>query len=216
MADNRYLLDAATVAKLAALYRDSQRDSVDYPVNDPPRAYASVGSFWGKIQAGSYTDHRYSVKAQLISNTGSATAAATYVDAGGDYSATVTATNLAEGITQSHLLPTGLIVRVMVEYDATTPTPQARFITSVTPPALIPLSLSQSGGSNGSSSSTASYTYNATNAITSVAIPGGPYSVTWARATGLVNVATHGTGYYASGSFTLFQADETPQVDNCS
>ena len=85
------------------------------------------------------------------------------------------------------------------------------------PGGLFPVNLTQSGGSNGSASSTASYTYNATDAFTGNSISGGPFSVTWNRRNGLVNAATHGTGYYnSSGTFVLWEADEQIQTDTCS
>lgn len=90
------------------------------------------------------------------------------------------------------------------------------YAVTTTPTGFIPLTVSQSGGSNGSASTAASYTYSCTNAITSTAISGGPYGPQWARPSGLVNAATHGTGFYdSSGTFHLWQVDETPQETQC-
>jgi hypothetical protein len=82
---------------------------------------------------------------------------------------------------------------------------------------LIPVTVSQSGGANGNSTTAPTYTYTATNAITGVAYTGGPFSVSWARPKGLVTAATHGTAFYdADGNFVLWQVDEKPGGTACT
>ncbi len=75
---------------------------------------------------------------------------------------------------------------------------------------LFAVSVTQSAGSDGTSSATASWTYNVTG------VPGGPYSPVMQRPKGTTLKATHGLGYYASGSFTLFWVDECCDTTECS
>lgn len=83
---------------------------------------------------------------------------------------------------------------------------------------LIPLNLTQATGNDGTDADgPATYTYNATNAITGATIPGGPFSVEWQRAGGHVTVATHGFGFYDhTGTFHLWIVDEEPVDFSCS
>jgi hypothetical protein len=90
-------------------------------------------------------------------------------------------------------------------------------ISAPTVGVFFPVNLSFATGGDGDQTHPAAYTYNATDAITSNSIPGGPFSVTWARPNGKTNVASHGVGYITSGgSFVLYQADETPNTTGCT
>lgn len=138
----------------------------------------------------------------------------------------VVATNLAEltghvtdtsGSPGTHLLHDNTIVLVIGFTSRANPVKRTYVFMQPLPRGLFPVNLTQSGGSNGSAGVVATYTYNATNAITGASISGGPFAVTWARANGLVNAATHGTMYVGSdGTYHLWQADETPMDDTCS
>lgn len=82
---------------------------------------------------------------------------------------------------------------------------------------LFSVNLTQVSGSNGTSSTAASYTYSAINSVTSASISGGPFSVAGARTVGLVTAATKGFGYYNStGTFILLWAIEPDQIATCS
>ena len=83
----------------------------------------------------------------------------------------------------------------------------------------IPVSLTQDSGTNGSQTTAPNYTYkNPVNLLTGQEIMNGSSHYTglspqWAREIGEFNVAAYGTGYYnSSGTFVLFQVNETEQV----
>lgn len=130
-----FTLTGPTVAKLAAMYRDSKRDNND--LSAPDRTPVSDGKyFWGTVQttgpAGTeddYTDARYWVQRQIPSNSGGqATDSVSFAAMAGDYAQTITATNSAELLIGSHNLKPGAVVQVWWEYDFTSPTPNVRYI----------------------------------------------------------------------------------------
>lgn len=81
---------------------------------------------------------------------------------------------------------------------------------------LIAVNVSQTGGSNGTQSTAASYTYTVTDAVTGETL-GSSMSPVWARTVGAVTAATHGTAYReADGDVVLYQVDEVPEVEACA
>lgn len=78
-------------------------------------------------------------------------------------------------------------------------------------PSLIPVTVAQTGGSNGSKAATATYTYTVVHPGTGQTLLTDA-SPAWARSKGAVNVATHGAAYHNGTTWVLYQVDETPQV----
>lgn len=82
---------------------------------------------WGKIDSTAqtdYTDERYWVAFAYCSNTGAATEAATlaaYTTAGDPMVQQITATNLAEALTHSHSLVSGILVLLVEIFDRSAP-----------------------------------------------------------------------------------------------
>ena len=130
----------------------------------------------------------------------------------------ITAANLKEIVSQAESLSNGTIVYVMelpASVGATTPN---YLILGSSAASLFPVTLTQSGGSNGSQTSAASYTYivKSISGTTLGTTGTTPIQPIWARDFGLVTAATHGTAYYDnSGNLVLYQADEVYQTSGC-
>ena len=227
----RYSLDSTAVGKLATMYRDSQRDTNSPAAQRIPRASSEEARyFYGTIQttgpAGTeadYTDARYWIKRQWVSNSSTtATDAVTLADATSPYNQIITATNLAEIGASTHNLKSGTKVQVWWEYDLTTPTPTIRYV--IGQPAaggIIPLNLERTGGTDGGwsvgseSFTFPTYTYTALNAMNSATMGTG-LSPVMRLFPGSCAAAANGIGYVGpTGTFILLFTDEKPNVDPC-
>ncbi|MDE2101256.1 MAG: hypothetical protein KGL39_28680, partial [Patescibacteria group bacterium] len=125
----------------------------------------------------------------------------------------VTACNIKEIVSRAESLASGTIVYVMELPASAGATSPNYLILGSSAASLFPVTLTQSGGSNGSQTSAATYTYivKSISGTTLGTTGTTPIQPTWARDFGSVNTATHGTAYYDdSGNLVLYQADETP------
>lgn len=115
-----------------------------------------------------------------------------------------------------HPVATGVIVLMKfgIEFnDDGTTTPNYTFALGEVQPVIY-VSVSTDGGTAGDDTTTASFTYTATDL--SGVVLGTTLSPTWARFKGEVTAATNGTGYGNSGSgFVLLQVDEVPTTLTC-
>lgn len=118
----------------------------------------------------------------------------------------------------SHVLQPGICGAVLLAGFTTETPPRQQGIWLSGSPRLIPVSLSQSGGADGTSTTPASWTYNARDASTADNVIGsGALTVAMNRPNGKTNKATHGTvRNKADGTWEIWWCDEVPTTSPCS
>src|SRR5882724_4868310 len=135
--------------------------------NEPRYFYAKVTTTGPLGSEANYTNERYWINRLKITNSDNTatshltiTVEPTTTTSGttNPYHQVVTATNWAEYLNGSHALPTGTPVQVWWEYDNSSPN-LVRYCFSSGGNGLIPVGLTQTGGSDGSNSTAASWTY---------------------------------------------------------
>jgi hypothetical protein len=161
MADITYGFDSDRVRRIVKAVKAYERDAVDTTGSDKFRLTPNVQGFWGKTASDSYTNNRYTVTRENVSNTDTdATSLVTFADSSGDFAQSVTVTNVAEAVTHSHILPVGSVVWVWWEYDPGD-SHTVRYLMDETPIGMFPVKCTKDGGSAGSmnSGTTCSFTY---------------------------------------------------------
>jgi hypothetical protein len=209
-----YGFDADGVRQIVDTVKTVKRGNLDGTAADKFRRTPNDQWFWGKTVTDSFTNNRYSVTRENVTNTSSvATDLVTWADSTGDYAATITATNTAEEVTGSHLLPLGSIVRVWWEHDIGT-TNTIRYTIQETPVGMFPVKITVAGGIAGSMSAgtTCSFTYNLTdvfgNSLASGLTPVTPRYSNCQYNT--PSAASPGIAYYDGGVKLYSVAQERP------
>lgn len=187
-----------------------------------------AGDFLGEIINGAdltpteseYTNARYWIQTDSIVNTVvTGDQISLEADPGIEsYYEVVTATNLSEATNSSHLLPVGQYVHVFrIIIDRGTPV-ELFYFESGGIGGFFPVLVTKTGGSDGTSSSTASWTYGVTDQAANslgTALPQirpRPNGKMTYQSAGSI-----GVGYYTTaGAFALWDAGEVPTTDACT